>query len=369
MNKYIKSLGAVLLSSALLLSGCASKGNDGEAKDGKKEKVKVGFIYVGPVGDGGYTYSHDQGRKYLEKELGVETVIKESVKEDKAEVEKVAQDMIEQGCNVIIGTSFGFHEGLLSKAKEHPELTFMHCSGYETSDNLGQYFGKIHEIMYLNGIVAAMKTKSNVLGFVGAFPIPEVIRNINAFTLGAQSVNPAIKVKVNWTNTWYNPATEKDAAVALIDAGADVIAQHQDTAGPQQAAEEKGKFSIGYNTDMSASAKKANLTSAVWNWGPYYVKQIKAVMDGSWKSEKYWGGINDNIVMQAPLTELVPEGAKEKVQKATEEIKSGKNKIFVGPLKDQKGNVKVAEGKTMSDEEVWQIDWFVEGVEGNIPKN
>jgi basic membrane protein A and related proteins len=366
MKKALKLILGTIISTSLLLTGCSEKSSQG-ASVAKQDKLKVGFIYVGPIGDGGYTYAHNEGRLYLEKELKVETIYKESVKEDKAEVEKVVEDMIEQGANVIIGTSFGFQEGLLSKAKEHKNIKFLHCSGYETAENLGQYFGKIHEMMYLNGIAAGLKTKSNVLGFVGAFPIPEVIRNINAFTLGAKSVNPNVKVKVNWTSTWYDPAKEKDAALALIDAGADVIAQHQDTAGPQQAAEAKGVFALGYNTDMSKTAPKANMTSAVWNWGPYYVRQVKAIMDGTWKSETYWGGYADGIVDIAPLTSVAPEKAKDIIEKAKEDIKSGKNKIFAGPLKDQKGNVKVESGKVMTDDEVWNINWFVEGVEGNIP--
>lgn len=368
MKKLFKLVVAATVTASLVLTGCTAKESaSANASSGKQSKVKVGFLYVGPIGDGGFTYSHDQGRLYLEKELKVETIYKESVKEDKAEVEKVVEDMIEQGANVIVGTSFGFQEGLLSEAEKHKDVKFLHCSGYETSENMSQFFGKIHEMMYLNGIVAGLKTKTNTLGFVGAFPIPEVIRNIDAFTLGAKSVNPNVKVKVNWTNTWYDPAKEKDAALALIDGGADVIAQHQDTAGPQQAAESKGVFSIGYNTDMSKTAPKANMTSAVWNWGPYYVKQVKAIMDGSFKSEKYWGGVSDGIVDIAPLTSLAPADAKDKVEKAKEDIKSGKNKIFVGPIKDQKGTVKVESGKTMTDDEIWNINWFVEGVDGTIP--
>lgn len=368
MNKIFKLAISAVVTSSLIMTGCSSsKAVSTDTKE--KAKIKVGFLYVGPIGDGGYSYAHNEGRLYLEKELKVQTIYKESVKEDKAEVEKVVEDMIEQGANVIIGTSFGFQDGLVSEASKHKDIKFLHCSGYETAENLSQYFGKIHEMMYLDGIVAGLKTKSNTLGFVGAFPIPEVIRNIDAFTLGAKSVNPNVKVKVNWTNTWYDPAKEKEAALALIDAGADVIAQHQDTAGPQQAAESKGVFSIGYNTDMSSTAPKANLTSAVWNWGPYYVKQVKAIMDGTWKSEKYWGEYSDGIVDMAPLTSLVPSNAKDAVEKAKADLKSGKNKVFTGPLKDQNGAIKVEAGKTMTDDEVWNINWFVEGVEGTIPAN
>lgn len=368
MNKVIKALISTVLTSALILTGCTSASTASKNNEKKDSKTKVGFIYVGPVGDGGFTYSHDQGRQYLEKELKVETMFKESVKEDKAEVQKVVQQMIDQGANVIIGTSFGFQDGMLAEAKKHPEVKFLHCSGYELAPNMGQYFGRMYQMRYLSGIVAGLKTKSNVIGFVGAFPIPEVIRAANAFTLGVRSVNPQAKVKVNWTNTWYDPAKEKDAALALIDSGADVIAQHQDTAGPQQAAESKGVFSIGYNTDMSKTAPKANMTSAVWNWGPYYVSQVKAIMDGTWKSEKYWGGMDANIVDLAPLTAVAPSEAKDAIEKAKEEIKSGKNKIFQGPLKDQKGNIKVEAGKVMTDDEMWNMNWFVEGVEGTIPE-
>lgn len=364
MKKFLKVMLSATIAAALVLTGCSSSGTEGKKED---KDLKVGFIYVGPIGDGGYSYAHNEGRLYLEKETGVKTIYKESVAEDKAEVEKVVDDMVDQGATVIVGTSFGFQDGLLAAAKKYPDVKFLHCSGYELADNMGQFFGKIHEMMYLNGVVAGMKTKSNTLGFVGAFPIPEVIRNINAFTLGAQSVNPNVKVKVNWTNTWYDPAKEKDAALGLIDAGADVIAQHQDTAGPQQAAESKGVFSLGYNTDMSNTAPKANMTSAVWNWGPYYVSQIKAIQAGTWKSEKYWGGYADNIVSLAPLTSLAPEGAKAAVEKAEAKIKEGNNVIFQGPIKDQSGAVKVKEGQTLTDDEVWNINWFVQGVDGTIP--
>ncbi|MEG0308767.1 MAG: BMP family ABC transporter substrate-binding protein [Clostridium sp.] len=370
MNKIAKKIATVLLASVFMLTGCGGAGASGDKtpdKDAKKE-TKVGFIYVGPVGDGGYTYAHDQGRLYLEKELGVKTVIKESVKEEKSDVQKTAEAMIEEGCNIIVGTSFGFQEGLLAVAKKYPDVKFLHCSGFEVAENMGQYFGRIHEMQYLNGVIAGLTTKTNKLGFVGAFPIPEVIRNINAYTLGARSVNPDVTVKVNWTSTWYDPAKEKEAAKALLDAGADVIGQHQDTAGPQQAAEEKGVFATGYNTDMSKVAPKANLSSAVWNWGPYYVKSVKAIQDGTWKSEKYWGGIHDDIV-DITITNLVSAENKAKIETIKKDIKDGKNKIFQGPIKDQKGVEKLKTGEVMSDEDVWNINWFVEGVDGTIPSN
>ncbi|MBU5485377.1 BMP family ABC transporter substrate-binding protein [Clostridium sp. MSJ-11] len=347
-----------------LFSGCGSKTGQEGNKD--KNEIKVGFIYVGPTTDGGYTYTHDQGRLYLEKELNVPTMYKESVPEDTAKAEKVIEDMINQGANVIIGTSFGYMDAMEKQAKKHKDVKFLHCSGNKTAENMSNYFGRIYEARYLSGIVAGMKTKTNKIGYVAAFPLPEVVRGINAFTLGVQSVNPNAKVAVKWTNTWYDPAREKEGAKALLDEGADVITQHQNTAGPQQAAEEKGAFSIGYNTDMKDKAPNAYMTSAVFNWGPYYVSQVKAIQEGTWKSESYWKGLSDNVVGLAELTENAPEGAKEKVEKAKEDIISGKNKIFVGPLKDQSGKVRVEEGKVMTDEELLQFNWFVQGVEGQL---
>ena len=354
----------VLISS--LLIGCGDKKATSQKASADKKEIKVGFLYVGPIGDGGWTYSHNEGRLYLEKELKVPTIYKESVKEDTAEVQKVTEDMINQGCNVIVGTSFGFMDGLEKEAKKHPEVKFLHCSGYKTSENMSTYFGRIYQARYLSGIVAGMKTKTNKIGYVAAFSIPEVVRGINAFTLGVQSVNPNAKVMVKWTNTWYDPAKEKEAGKALLAEGVDVITQHQDTAGPQQAAEEKGAFSIGYNTDMKDKAPKAYMTAPIWNWGPYYVDQVKAIQQGTWKSESYWKGLETGIVDLAELTPNAPAGAKEAVEKAKKDIISGKNKIFVGPIKDQKGNIKVEDGKVMTDEELLKFDWFVQGVVGEI---
>ncbi|WMJ79507.1 BMP family ABC transporter substrate-binding protein [Clostridium sp. MB40-C1] len=366
MKKIMALMLMLVMSLSVFLVGCSSEGDkkaDSKQSTESNKKIKVGFIYVGPVGDEGYTYSHDQGRKYLEEKLKVTTIFKESVKEDTAEVQKVIENMVDEGCNVIVGTSFGFMDGMAKSAKEHPDVKFLHCSGYMSDENMSNYFGRMYQARYLSGIVAGMKTKSNTIGFVGAHEIPEVVRAVNAFALGVRSVNPKAVVKVKWTNTWYDPAKEKEAAKALLDEGADVIAQHQDTAGPQQAAEEKGAFSIGYNTNMEKKAPKAYMTSAVWNWGPYYVKQVQAVMDGTWKSESYWGGLQDEIIDLAPLTKNAPQGAEEKIKKVKEDIISGKNKIFVGPIKDNKGQEKVAKDKVMTDEELLKFNWFVEGVQ------
>jgi basic membrane protein A len=350
-----------------MLVGCGSDTKT-ETKTDEKKEIKVGFIYVGPVGDEGWTYSHDVARLELEKQLGVKTIIKESVKEDLAEVEKTCEEMINQGANVIVGTSFGFMDGMESSAAKHPEVKYLHASGYKSSENMSNYFGRMYQARYLSGIVAGMKTKTNSIGYVAAFGIPEVIRGINAFTLGVQSVKPEAIVKVKWTNTWYNPATEKEAGKALIAEGVDVITQHQDTAGPLQAAEEAGISAIGYNTDMEAKAPKAYMTSPVWNWAPYYIEQVKAIQDGTWESSSYWKGLESGIVNLAPLTKNAPTGAEEAVEKAKVTILSGENKIFVGPLKDQSGTVKIQKDKVMTDEELQQMDWFVNGVVGKIAK-
>jgi basic membrane protein A len=267
---------------------------------------------------------------------------------------------------VIYANSFDYGDLVLNVAKEFPNGYFGHATGLKRAKNVSTYMGSIEEPRYLSGIAAGMKTKSNKIGYVAAMPIAEVIRGINAFTLGVQSVNPDAVVKVKWTQTWYDPAKEKEAAVALIDEGADVIAQHQDTAGPQVAAEERGVFSVGYNSDMAAMAPKAYMTAPVWNWGPYYVQQVKAVMDGTWKAEAYWGNMKDGVVDLAPLTANAPEGAQEAVDKAKADILSGTLNVFAGPIKDQSGNVKVPAGAAVTDQEQLEMKWFVQGVEGQI---
>jgi len=368
MSKRIVSiLLATLMMVALVLTGCGNKvQKTSNSAEGKQNKLKVGFLYVGPVSDEGWTYSHDEGRKALEKELGVETTYVESVKEDLAEVERICEQLISQGCNVIIGTSFGFMDGMESSSKKHPEVKYLHCSGYKTTENMSNYFGRIYQARYLSGIIAGLTTKSNVIGYAAAFPIPEVVRGINAFTLGARSVNPKAVVKVKWTSTWYDPAKEKEAGKALVAEGADVMAQHQDTAGPAQAAEEAGGFSIGYNSDMSKKLPNSYLTSPIWHWEKYYIPQVKAIMDGTWKSSVTWKGFEEGYVDLAPLTDKVPAQAKELVEKQKAAIISGENKIFVGPIKDQSGKERVPAGKVMADEELLKFDWFVEGVEGKI---
>ena len=359
MKKQLSFLLVAVLVLSLVLAGCG--GSKPADKPADKEMV-VGFIYVGPIGDGGYTFAHNEGRLQVEEKLGVKTLYKENVAEDDQEVMNAVADMIDQGATVIFATSFGHMDGLEKSSKEYPNVAFMHCSGFKMTENMGNYFGRMYQARYLSGIVAGLKTETNNIGYVGAFEIPEVVRGLNAFTLGVQSVNPEAVVNVRWTQTWYDPATEKEAAKALLDSGADVIAQHQDTAGPQQAAEEAGAFSIGYNTDMKAAAPAAYMTAPIWNWGPYYVSQVQLVMDGKWEAESYWGGMADNIVDLAPLTELAPAEAAELIETAKAKFISGETDVFVGPIFDNKGNLKVAEGQKLTDEEMLSMDWFVQGV-------
>ena len=381
LKKIIGAGLAMTLMMSAILTGCGGSATKtttgGEAStqaaaptQAAKKAFTVGFIYPGPTGDGGWAYQHDIARKYLEKELGpqgVKTIYKESVPEG-PEVEKVAKDMIDQGANMIFGISFGYMDYMEKVAKEFPEVKFMHSSGNKQLPNMTNYFGRIYQPRYLSGIAAGMKSKSNKIGYVAAFDIPQVIRGINAFTLGVRAVNPDAKVIVRWTNTWYDPAKEKDAAKALLDEGCDVIAQHQDTTGPQVAAEEKGAFTVGYHSDMRSVTPKAFLTAPIWDWNEYYTKQVKAAMAGTWKSESYWGGLNDGVVKLAPLTDLVPAAAKDKIAEAEKKMRDGSWDVFTGPIKDQTGKVIVEAGKKMTDKEMLEMSWFVEGVEGKINK-
>ncbi|MGW8194957.1 MAG: BMP family ABC transporter substrate-binding protein [Desulforhopalus sp.] len=328
-----------------------------------EKEMKVGFVYVSPIGDAGYSYAHDVGRQAVEAMDGVTTSYVEAVPEG-PDSERVILNMARKGYDVIFATSFGYMDPMLKVSKQFPKTAFLHCSGFKMGDNMGNYFGRIYQARYLSGIVAGAMTKSNVLGYVAAFPIPEVIRGINAFTLGAQSVNPDVTVRVVWTKTWYDPATEKEAAKSLLDVGADVIAQHQDSPGPQEAAEEKGVYSIGYNSDMAAFAPKAHLTAPVWNWGPYYTKVVEEVRNGTWKPESAWPGLAENIVDLAPFGPMVPQEVQDKVNGLKAEIAAGKKKVFVGPIKDQKGNIKIKDGDAATDDELLGMTWFVDGVVG-----
>ncbi|MBN1967754.1 MAG: BMP family ABC transporter substrate-binding protein [Candidatus Delongbacteria bacterium] len=371
MKKFFGVL-LILALSMIMTTACTKKAEtDKPAETPAVEtvkEVKAGFIYVGPVGDGGWTYAQDIARKAMEQETGIKSIYRESVPEG-PEVKDVVRNMVDQGCNLIIAGSFGYMDYIEEVSKEYPEVKFCHCSGYKTTENMANFFGRIYEARFLSGIVAGMKTQSNKIGYVAAYEIPEVIRGINAFTLGVRSVNATAEVHVRWTHTWYDPAKEKEAAKALLDENCDIIAQHQDTAGPQQAAEEKGVWSIGYNSDMSFLAPKAYMTAPIWDWTSYFVKQVNDVKNGTWKSHSYWGGMSDGVVKLADLTENAPAGAKEKVEEMKAKIMSGEYIIFQGPIKDQNGELKVQDVVHLNDGELLSMNWFVQGVVGELKTN
>jgi basic membrane protein A len=351
----VRKITLTLLSLVFCCSVAAAAGED----------IKVGFIYVSPIGDAGWSFAHDQGRMAVEELNGVTTSYVEAVAEG-PDSERVMLNMARKGYKVIFATSFGYMDPMLKVAKQFPDIVFEHCSGFKSAPNMGNYFGRMYQARYLSGMVAGAMTKSNVLGYVAAFPIPEVIRGINAFTLGAQSVNPKVQVRVVWTKTWYDPATEKEAAKSLLDAGADVIAQHQDSPGPQEAAQEKGVYSIGYNTDMSMFAPKAHLTAPIWNWAPFYTQTVEKVRGGSWKSTSAWWGMKEGMVDLAPFGPMVPEDVRVKVMTKKAAIIDGSAKLFAGPIKDQKGNVQIPEGKVATDEQLLSMKYFVQGVTGTL---
>lgn len=335
-----------------------------------KDPIKVGFVYVSPTGDAGWTYSHDQARKFVVDQLGEDHVITsfvESVPEG-ADAERVIYNMASKGHDLIFTTSFGYMNPTLKVAKKFPNVKFEHASGYKQAKNVGTYMARAYQARYLSGLVAGNMTKSNVIGYVAAFPIPEVIRGINAFTKGVREVNPDATVKVVWVSTWYDPAKEREAAETLILQKADVLTQHTDSAAVIQTAEAKGVYAIGYHSDMSAYGKKAHLTSAIHNWAPIYLAKTKAVMDGTWKKENIWYGIAEGVTDIAPLNPAVPADVKALVESKKAAIKAGKMRVFDGPVSDQSGAVKVAKGASMSDGELGGFDWFIEGVEGTLPK-
>lgn len=333
------------------------------------EKLKVGFLYTGPIGDHGYSFQHDQGRKEMEAALGdkVSTSFVENVPEG-ADAERVVEQLASSGHKLIFSTSFGFMNPTLKVAQRHPDVFFEHATGYKRAKNLATYAGRFYEGRAVVGTIVAKMTKSNLIGYIGAFPIPEVVNGINAFTIALKAVNPKAEVRVVWANTWYDPGKEADAAKALIGQGCDVILQHTDSPAAVQVAEEKGIFAVGQSSDMSRFGPKSHLTAIVEEWGRYYTDRVNKVLAGTWKSEDTWGGIKSGMVRIADYNPIIPKD----VVVAAEEIKAGimagTHHPFTGPIKDQAGNVKIAAGKTATDEEILKMDWFVEGVVGNVPK-
>ena len=329
-------------------------------------KVKAAFVYVGPVGDHGWTYAHDQGRLDLEKTLGIETTYVESVSE--ADAERVITNLARRGYSPIFTTSFGYMDPTLAAAKKFPKTVFMHCSGFKRAPNVGTYFSRMYQSRYLTGLIAGAMTKSGIIGYVNAFPIPECVRLINAFTIGVKEANPKAKVHNVWINAWTDAAKGKEAAKALIAAGADIITQGIDFPSPQEAVAEAGKghYFIGWDSDMAFLAPEVTLTSALLHWKYIYRDVVKRVMDDTWKPDDYYWGMDKNAIGIAPMGKMVPADVKAMVEKRQKDIAAGKFEVFAGPIKYQDGKLWVPEGKVATDGDILSSTKFIEGVVGSV---
>ncbi len=332
------------------------------------DPVKVGFVYVGPVGDHGWSYQHDQARKELEAHFGdkVKTAFVENVAEG-ADSERVINQFAQQGFDLVFTTSFGFMNPTLKVAKRFPKVKFEHATGYKRADNLATYAARFYEGRAVIGTIAGHMTKSNVIGYIAPFPIPEVVRGINAFTIALREVNPKAEVKVIWTNSWYDPGREREAAETLIAQGADILSQHTDSPAPVQVAQEKGVLAFGQASDMSRFGPDAHLTSIVDDWAPYYTERVQAVIDGTWTSTDTWGGFDSGMVVMAPYNDKMPADVRAAAEKMEEAIRSGKHHPFQGPITNQTGEVVVKEGETLGDDKLLSMDWYVQGVQGRLP--
>ena len=333
--------------------------------------LKIAFAYIGPVGDGGWTFAHDQGRKAVEQEFGakVQTSFVENVPEA-ADAERVFRDMVGQGAQLVFGTTFGYMEPMLKVATDTPNVKFEHATGFKQADNLRTYDSRTYEGAYMAGVIAGGMTKSNTLGVVGSVPIPEVIRNINAFTLGAQSVNPKIRTKVVWVNKWFDPPKEGEAAESLINQGADVLMQNTDSPAVLKKAQEKGKLAFGWDSDMTAYGPQAHLASAIINWGPYYKKAVKEALDGTWKAgtgTNTWWGVKEGAIDLVSISDKVPADLKAKAETVKSGLKDGSFVIWKGPITDNTGKEVLAKDAVADDKFLSGVSFFVKGVDGKVP--
>ncbi|WOI55518.1 BMP family ABC transporter substrate-binding protein [Palleronia sp. LCG004] len=333
------------------------------------EPLKVGFIYVGPVGDGGWTYEHDQARQAVEAEYGdrVETVFQESVPEG-ADAERVMTQMALSGADLIFATSFGFMDPVMNVAERFPDVKFEHATGYKTAENVSNYSARFYEGRAIQGYIAGEMTETNQIGYIASFPIPEVVRGINAAYLAASEVNPDVQFNVVWLSTWFDPAREADAAQALIEQGADVILQHTDSTAPQAAAEAAGNvITFGQASDMAEYAPSPRVSSIIDNWAPYYIDRVGAVLDGTWESQSVWQGIDKGMVEIGEITDAVPEDVRAEAQRRMDAIANGEMHPFAGPINRQDGSAWLAEGETADDATLLGMDFYVEGLTGDIP--
>ncbi len=334
------------------------------------EKTKVGFVYVGPIGDGGWTYEHDKGRLAVEEAFGdkVETVYVESVAEG-PDSERVMTQMALDGADLIFTTSFGYMDPTINVAKKFPNVKFEHATGYKRADNVSTYSARFYEGRAIQGHIAGKMTKSNIIGYIGSYPIPEVIRGINSSFIHAKKANPDVEFKIIWVYTWFDPAKEADAARSLIDQGADVVLQHTDSTAPQAAAQEAGNVvTFGQASDMSQYAPFPRVSSIIDDWAPYYIARTKAVMDGTWESKDTWDGIAEGMVAIGEITDAVPEDVKAEALALKAALADKSYHAFTGPLNKQDGSPFLAEGETADDGTLAGMNFYVEGIEGEIPQ-
>ncbi|TMH14432.1 MAG: BMP family ABC transporter substrate-binding protein [Betaproteobacteria bacterium] len=372
----LRLAGWLMLAGAAAMLGCSKKEQTPPAAPtaasapAKKEPLKIAFAYVGPVGDGGWTFAHDNARKAVEKEFGdkVVTTAAENVKEG-PDAERVLRDMVGQGSKLVFGTTFGYMDYMLKVAADAKDVKFEHATGYKSAENLRAYDSRTYEGAYMAGVIAGGMTKSKVLGVVGSIPIPEVIRNIDSFTLGAQSVNPTVRVKVVWVNEWVNPPKESEAAQSLINGGADVLMQNTDSSAVLQTAEKAGKYAFGWDSDMTAYGPKAHLASSIINWAPYYISTTKQVLDGSWKTSptKIWWGVKEGAIDIVSISDKVPAELKAKVEKVKAGLKDGSFAIWKGPIVGADGKEVLKAGVVADDAFLGDIKFYVKGVEGKVP--
>ncbi|PWE32099.1 BMP family ABC transporter substrate-binding protein [Maritimibacter sp. 55A14] len=334
-----------------------------------QDPLKVGFVYVGPIGDFGWSYQHDQGRLAVEEEFGdnVETVYQESVPEG-ADAERVLTQMALSGTDLIFTTSFGYMDPTLNVAKKFPNVKFEHATGYKRAPNVSTYSGRFYEGRTVLGHIAGHMTKTNKIGYIASFPIPEVVRGINAAYLAAKAVNPDVKFSVVWVSTWFDPAKEADAANALIDQGADVLMQHTDSPAAMTIAEDKGIYAFGQASDMERFGPNAQLTAIVDNWNPYYIERVHAVLEGTWESQDSWHGLAEGMTQMAPLSDAIPDDVKASTQEIIDKLASGEMHSFEGPINRQDGSAWLAEGERAEDGTLLGMDFYVEGIEGSLPK-
>lgn len=360
---------------AVLVVACGKKQEAPAPKaEPKKEEVKkvdplkVGFVYVSPIGDAGWTSQHHAGREEMLKALGdkVTSTFVEKVPEG-ADAERVIRDLAQQGHKLIFTTSFGFMNPTLKVAEEFKDIKFEHATGYKTAPNVANYNARFYEGRYLAGMIAGKSTKSNTLGYVGAFPIPEVLQGINAFTLGARAVNPKAQVRVVWVNSWYDPGKEREAANALIGQGADVVTHHTDSTAVVAAAEEKGKFAVAYHSDMSKFGPKAQLAAVTHHWGAYYTKRAQAAIDGKWATGSVWMGMAEGAIKLEGLNSALPKELVDAVNAKGEEIRGGKFHPFTGPIKTNEGKDVVPPAIPLNDQQLGEMNYYVQGVVGKVP--